>query len=147
MRITTRSRYGVRAMMELARREGAGRVQAQVIADAQELSAGYLEHLLAALRKASLVRSVRGQHGGYELARAPDEISLLEIVDALEGPVGLVECVDNAEVCERADRCATRDVWRKVGEAVAKTLTGITLGDVCRRQRELVEQSPLMFRI
>lgn len=147
MRITTRSRYGVRAMMELALREGTGRVQAQEIAAAQDISPGYLEHLLAALRKASLVRSVRGQHGGYELARAAEQITLREIVEALEGPIAPLECVDDSASCERADRCATRDVWSKVAHAVSGTLEEMSLGALCCRQRELWEASPLMFRI
>jgi Rrf2 family cysteine metabolism transcriptional repressor len=147
MRITTRSRYGVRAMMELALREGAGRVQAQEIAAAQDISPGYLEHLLAALRKASLVRSVRGQHGGYELARAADQINLRQIVEALEGPIAPIECVDDSDWCDRADQCATRDVWCKVAAAVSDTLEDMSLGALCRRQRDLWEASPLMFRI
>ena len=134
-------------MMELALREGAGRVQAQEIAGAQDISPGYLEHLLAALRKASLVRSVRGQHGGYELARPASDINMLEVVEALEGPVAPLECVDAAESCDRSERCAARYLWCSVSEAVASSLENITLGDLCRRQRELWEESPLMFRI
>jgi len=134
-------------MMELALREGSGRVQAKQIAAAQDISPGYLEHLLAALRKAALVRSVRGQRGGYELARNPDEINLLDVVVALEGPVAPLECVDDMDACERAERCAARDVWCSVTDAVSSTLENMSLGDLCRRQRELWEESPLMFRI
>jgi Rrf2 family protein len=134
-------------MMELALREGSGRVQAHEIASAQDISPGYLEHLLAALRKASLLRSVRGQHGGYELARPADKINLREVVEALEGPIAPVECVFDAATCDDAERCATRDVWCEVANAVSGTLEQVTLSGLCRRQRGLWEDSPLMFQI
>ena len=93
IKLSTKGRYGVRAMVDLAKRFGEGPVLVRSIAERQEISGKYLHALLASLKSAKLVRSVRGSGGGYALARAPEEIMLNEILEALEGPFSLVDCV------------------------------------------------------
>jgi Rrf2 family protein len=134
IRLSTKGRYGVRAMIELAEKYGQGPVLVRSIAERQEISSKYLHALLAALKSAKLVRSVRGSGGGYSLARAPAEIRLDEILVALEGPLSIVDCVLDAKTCDRACRCATRDVWTEVSTAIEDTLSRISLEDLLARQ-------------
>jgi len=137
MRMSTRGRYGVRAMIELARHEGHGPTLLKDIARAEGISAEYLEQLMVPLRTAKLLRSVRGAKGGYFLARPPDQIRLKEIISALEGDLMPVHCVAEPERCVRASTCAAREVWSEVAEAIDKVLTRITLADLAARQEAL----------
>ncbi|NPV49469.1 MAG: Rrf2 family transcriptional regulator [Armatimonadetes bacterium] len=130
MRVSTRTRYGVRAMMELAIHDGPEPVSVRQIAEAQELPVKYLEQLIAALRAAELVRSQRGIGGGYLLTRRPEEITVADIYEALEGPLVPVECLSDSVECSREDICATRDVWSRVTDAVREVLTATTLADL-----------------
>ncbi|MBC7238248.1 MAG: Rrf2 family transcriptional regulator, partial [Chloroflexi bacterium] len=114
MKLNTRMRYGTRAMLELALRENETPVSAKEIAEHQEVSAKYLESVLASLRAANLVTSIRGAGGGYVLARPAAEITLRDLFEALEGTEGLVECTTNAELCHRHDACVTREVWAEM---------------------------------
>lgn len=132
MKISTRARYGLRLMLELALRHGQGPVFLRDVAKSQEISEKYLSTIIIPLKAAGFVTSYRGSHGGYELAREPERLNLREIVSTLEGDLGLVDCVANPGGCARVDLCAVRDVWCKVGGAITATLEGITL-------RELVD--------
>lgn len=134
MRLSTRGEYGVRAMHDLAQRYQSGPVPLNSIAERQKISRDYLEQLIASLRKAGLVRSVRGSQGGYELARDPSHISIGEILRILEGPVGPVECLDagSAEVCDQMGECAARTVWLRLRESINEVLDATTLADLCR---------------
>jgi Rrf2 family protein len=135
IRLSTHGRYGVRAMLDLAERFGEGPVLVRSIAERQAISAKYLHAILTSLRAAKLVRSVRGSGGGYALARAPEEIFLNQVVEALEGPICLVECVSDESVCDRASHCAARDVWSELSVAMETMLSSITLGELVERQR------------
>jgi Rrf2 family cysteine metabolism transcriptional repressor len=135
MRVSTRGRYGLRVMMELAGNHGRGPMLAEAVAKNQGISAKYIHVLVAGLRSAGLVRTVRGPSGGYELARKPDRITALDVVSALEGRSAPVECVADASSCPRADRCAARDVWCDVASAVDGVLAGLTLEELAARQR------------
>ena len=106
------------------------------IARRQEMSKKYLEHLISRLEVAGLARSIRGAGGGISLARPPSEIRLSQIFQALEGPIVLVECVDNPRWCPRSSRCATRDIWMQMGQLLSAFLESQTLEDLCRQQRE-----------
>ena len=106
MKLSTRTRYGVRAILELAENGGKGPMQLKAVARRQDISAKYLEQLMAVLKSAGLVRSVRGAKGGYVLARPSNEIRLSEVFHCLEGTVTTVECVQDAECCQRAAGCA-----------------------------------------
>ena len=140
MKMSTKGRYGLRVMAELAGSYGQGPVSADVIARNQDISGKYIHLLVMVLRSAGLVRSVRGPGGGYELARKPSSITALDVVSALEGSSAPAECVTDAAYCPRASRCATRDVWRDVSSAVDGVLSGITLEQLSARQRAMSDK-------
>lgn len=134
MKISTRGRYGVRAMYDLATQYGEGPVPLKGIAERQGISEHYLEQLIAPLRKAGLVKSLRGVSGGYELARAPDRITVGDIIRVLEGPIAPVDCVNEDEsqsaTCEHPDGCITRRIWAKVRDSISEVLDSISLADL-----------------
>lgn len=133
MKLSTKTRYGSRAMLELALNFGDDPVSVREMADRQQLSPKYLEHLLAVLRSADLVRSVRGAQGGHALARPPDQINLREIYDAFEGTAGFVDCSTQPELCDRSDECVTREVWVEMYAACMEVLESTTLEELARR--------------
>lgn len=146
MRISTKGRYGARLMLELALYYGKGPVLLKDIAKREEISEGYLEHLLPSLKAAGLVNSSRGAHGGYTLAKTPSEITLREVVQALEGPLSPAECVHTPNVCQRVRSCVTRDIWKKLGEKISQTLESVTLKDMVEMQKNKGETS-LIYNI
>ena len=141
MKLSTRGRYGIRAMLELALRYGEGPVLLKDVASRQDIPLSYLENLMGALRASGLVSTVRGMRGGYYLAKPPSEIRLSQIITALEGSVAPVECVDDSKNCRRAELCVARDVWCEVRQAIEGILDSITLEELVRRHRE--KQSPI----
>lgn len=130
MKLSTRTRYGVRAILELAENNGKGPLQLRIIAQRQDISAKYLEQLMAVLKSSGLVRSVRGAKGGYILAKPADQIRLNEVFHCLEGTVTTSECIDNDKYCQRATACAARLVWAELHEAIEKVLEAVTLQDL-----------------
>ncbi len=137
MLFSTKAEYGVRLMVELGRAPGSAPVALSAVADAERLPLSYLEHLVAKLRKAGLVTSTRGAHGGYRLARAADEITLDVVVEALEGQIAPMECFHESPegrvLCshETDDHgCATRLLWMRVQGGVTKALAGTTLAEL-----------------
>ena len=143
MLFSTKAEYGVRLMVELGRRAGDGSAQAEpvalaAVAQAETLPLSYLEHLVAKLRQAGLVTSVRGAHGGYRLAKPASEILMLDVVEALEGPITPMECFDvdreGRVLCSHesdGDRaCATKLLWTRVQGGVTKALAGTTLAEL-----------------
>jgi Rrf2 family cysteine metabolism transcriptional repressor len=138
MKLGTKTRYSSRAMLDLALNydNGSRIVSTREIAEHQELSPKYLEYLLAALRSAGLVRSVRGTEGGYMLTRHPAQINLREIYHVFEGTEGFVECTINPEYCNRTDGCATQEIWTQMHDACMEILESTTLEDLARRARE-----------
>ena len=147
MRLSTKARYGVRAMLSLALDYGRGPIPLKEVAQQQEISEKYLEHLMGSLRSAGLVRSVRGTHGGYLLANSPSQIRLDEVVRVLEGSIAPVECVDDASLCGRVGLCVTRDVWGEMKEAMASVLASTTLQDLVERQKEREQSGGTMYHI
>ena len=135
MKLSTKTRYGARAMLELALNYNRGFVSTAEIAAQQQVSRKYVENLLASLRSASLVTSVRGAQGGYALTRSPAQINLREIYDAFEGTEGFVACTTCPELCDRTDTCVTRDVWAQMYSACMEILESTTLEDLVRRAR------------
>ncbi len=135
MKLSTRTRYGIRAMLDLARNNDGEPMQLKNIAKHQEISVKYLEQLIAILKSAGFVRSIRGSKGGYMLARAPEKIKLNEIFGVLEGSVATVECVENQDQCARAADCVVRDVWVEVQKAIEGVLSAITLRDLAERAK------------
>ena len=138
MLFSTKAEYGVRLMVALGRSEGSGPVALSTVAEAEMLPLSYLEHLVAKLRQAGLVTSVRGAHGGYLLAKPAGEIAMLDVVEALEGPITPMECFHpNGEgrvLCshevEANHACATKLLWTRVQGGVNKALAGTTLAEL-----------------
>lgn len=132
MKLSTKGRYGVKAMLDLALHNSEGQIALKNIAERQEISENYLEQLFATLRKAGLVNSIRGSQGGYILAQAPENITVGSILRALEGSLAPVECVleKDPACCDRADRCVTRQVWTKMRDSVNEVVDSITLNDL-----------------
>ena len=135
MRLSTKMRYGARAMLDLALNYESGVVSVREIAARQEVSAKYLEQLLASLRCAGLVRTVRGAQGGHTLSRRPDQINLREIYSVFEGAEGFVECTNSPEICERIDGCVTWQIWADMHSACMEILGSTTLEDLAHRAR------------
>lgn len=136
MKLSTRTRYGVRAILELATSGNKGPLQLKIIAQRQDISVKYLEQLMVVLKAAGFVRSIRGSKGGYMLAKAPDQIELIDVFHCLEGTVTTVECVVNKDYCVRAEGCAPRDLWGKVQKAIEDVLKSVTLQDLANGPKE-----------
>lgn len=147
MKLSTRGRYGTRAMLDVALHCAEGPVHLKDVAQRQEVSKKYLEHLTSRLEAAGLLRSIRGAGGGISLARPASDIKLSEIFQTLEGPIALVECVDNPERCPRSASCAARDIWMEIGQLLAAFLESKTLEDLCRQQREKERAAGAMYYI
>ncbi len=130
MKYPTKVRYGLRAMVELASRETHHPVQLSSVAQAQQLSPKYLHSVMQLLKHADLVSTVRGVHGGFRLTRDPASIRVISVVEALDGPVGVVDCVRHADSCDRSARCPTRGVWCQVSAAIRQVLEAQTLADL-----------------
>jgi Rrf2 family cysteine metabolism transcriptional repressor len=138
MMFSTKAEYGVRIMAHLAAHNGASPVSLSAIADAEGLPLAYLEHLVQRLRRAELVESRRGAHGGYTLARPAEEITMAQVVEALEGDIAPIECItaqeDGTIVCAREaqlDRvCPTKVLWTRVQGSIVRTLQDITLSEL-----------------
>lgn len=138
MKISTRGRYALRLMLELAQRGGDGApVSLKEVSERQAISEKYLEQIVIPMVKAGLVRSVRGKRGGYLLTRAPEEYTVGDILRPLEGDLAPVECVADPDCCERSGSCATALLWREIHEAVSGVVDRTTLRDLLERaQRE-----------
>lgn len=131
MILSTKGRYGLKMMYEFALNYGKGPMSLKDVAQKQQLSETYLEQLIAHLKKAGLVTSVRGAQGGYELIRKPEEITVGEIIRVLEGPLAPSECVmDDEPECTRAEYCVTRLIWEKIMESINNVVDSITLNDM-----------------
>lgn len=125
----------MRAMLELASHDDTRPLSMEVIADNRNISRKYLHALLTSLRSAGLVRSVRGPGGGYQLAKAPEDISISAIMKALEGPLAPANCVDEPESCERSNFCPMVGLWNEVNVMTERLLDGISLADMAARER------------
>lgn len=136
MKLSTRGRYGLRALLDLALHQGAGLVRLKDIAGRQDISLHYLERLIAPLIAAGLVKSTRGARGGVLLVKAPSQVKLSEVIQALEGSIAPVGCVNNPALCQRSALCVTRDVWSELMEAMVQVLDATTLQDLVERQRK-----------
>ena len=135
MKLSTKGRYGIRLMVDLALHHGEGQILLKDIAERQEISEKYLWQLIPPLKNAGLLSSTRGAHGGYMLTKPPAQITLKDIVIAVEGSMCLVDCVDNPSVCSRADTCASRDVWCEISEKILQALEAITLEKLVEQQQ------------
>jgi Rrf2 family cysteine metabolism transcriptional repressor len=143
MKLSTKGRYGSRALLDIALHQNESPVQLKAIAQRQQISLHYLEHIITPLIAAGIVRSTRGARGGVSLGKLPEEIRLSEVIRVLEGSIAPVECVDDPNVCPRADICVTRDLWSETKKAMVGVLESTTLQDLMERQKEK-QKSELM---
>lgn len=135
MKVSSKGRYGTRALLELAL-AGTGEVLSlSQIAKRQGISEKYLDHLFVSLKKAALVKSRRGAGGGYSLAKKASQIKLSDIILALEGSLSPVDCLDHPRDCARWSSCVTRNVWQKLKDNILKTLESINLADLVKEQQ------------
>jgi len=137
VKLSTRSRYGTRLMLDMAQHYQDGPVQLGDIAKRQDVSVKYLEQIIIPLKKAHYIKSLRGPKGGHILTKSPEEITVGEIVALLEEGSSLVECTDHAGVCERADSCPTRLIWKEASEAMFDRLQAITLADLVEKAKAM----------
>ena len=147
MKLSTRGEYGLRAMFDLAQHHGEGPISLKSVAERQGISEHYLEQLVSGLRKAGLVKSVRGAQGGYNLAREPAEIYVGEIIRVLEGPIAPVDCVSEEETdpCARAGSCVARGIWKRVRDSINEVLDSITLEDMCLDAEKAARGEPMYY--
>lgn len=136
MKLSTRTRYGIRAVLELAMHYGKGPLQTKIIAQRQNISVKYLEQLMSILKTAGFVRSVRGAKGGYILAKHPRQTNLLELFKALEGPLVTVACVEDEGYCTHVSDCIARELWSDLQNAVEQVLSSTNLQELLERAKE-----------
>lgn len=146
MRISTRSEYAVRVLLELGMRNGEA-VSLNDVARRWRISLDYLEQLMPPLKKAGLVRSRRGAKGGYAVAKPLDDITVADIVEAFDGPVKVMDCLPNDKECWASGACAIQDVWRDVKEAVDGVLRGVTLADLVEKQKSKMKRNAAVYHI
>jgi Rrf2 family cysteine metabolism transcriptional repressor len=135
LKLSTRGQYGTRALLELALRHNEEPVLLKEIAQSQQISLPYLQHLITPLVAGGILRSTRGARGGISLARPPEQIKLSEVIQLLEGSTAPVECVDNPRICRRSASCVSRDIWGELKKVTDRVLESITLQDLVDRQK------------
>jgi Rrf2 family protein len=140
MRVSTKGRYGVRFMMDLANHAKEGNVTLREVSRRQAISEKYLWQVVNPLKKEGLIRAVAGPGGGFTLARSPTAITLGDILAILEGEVSLVSCTDEPAACSRGNACAAKEVWKEVGRELTETLASITLADMAEKQRSMEQR-------
>lgn len=136
MKISTKGRYALRLMLDLALNSSGSAIPLKEVAERQEISDKYLEQIVTQLSRAGLVRSVRGAGGGYLLTREPEAYTVGEILRVLEGSLAPVSCAEGMSCCARADRCVTMEVWQEIQAAVAGVVDHMTLADLVLRYNE-----------
>ncbi len=139
MRISTKGRYAVRLMLDLAVNSTGAPIRLKDVAKRQEISDKYLEQIIAVLNKAGFVRSIRGAMGGYVLTRSPEEYTVGEILRLTEGSLSPVECTDDPGLCVREAGCATAILWKKLADAVNEVVDHVTLEDLISWQESLAD--------
>jgi Rrf2 family cysteine metabolism transcriptional repressor len=147
MKLSTRTRYGTRALLELALHKDEGPIFLREIARQQQLSLSYLEQLISPLVAAGIVRSVKGPKGGVSLAKEPEEINLGDVMHLLEGNTAPVECVADPGVCARSSSCVTRDVWSELNDVVDAFLRSKSLQDLVEDQKKKNQSQSQMYFI
>jgi Rrf2 family protein len=137
MKISTRGRYALRLMLDLALNETDQYVTIKSISERQEISNKYLEQIITVLSRGGLVKSIRGSQGGYKLSRPAEEYTAGEILRIIEGSLAPVACLDNEpNQCPRCDKCVTLDIWKQVNDAVNNVVDNITLADLVKKHKE-----------
>jgi Rrf2 family cysteine metabolism transcriptional repressor len=136
LKLSTRVRYGTRALLDLALQPDTGPVLLKDIANRQNISLQYLEHIIGPLVNSGIVKSTRGVNGGIQLNQRPEDVKLGEVVRLLEGNTAPVDCIGDPESCNRSHQCVTRDVWCEMKRAIDETLNAVTLRDLVERRNK-----------
>ncbi len=141
IRVSTKGRYGTRLMLNLARHYSSGNkaVILRNVAEEEQISIRYLEQIIISLKINKLVKSIRGAGGGYTLARKPAEIKICQILEALEGSCGLVDCVDDKDFCDRLPTCAAYEIWKEASQILKNYFERVTLQyllDICQKKQK-----------
>lgn len=138
VKLSTKGRYGTRLMLNLALHYNAGQepVILKNVAKEEEISIRYLEQIIIPLKLGKLVKSIRGAGGGYILTHPPSKVKLIEIIEALEGPIALVDCIDDLDYCDRMPRCATYEVWKEANNLLRDYFSKTTLQDLVKRSQK-----------
>jgi Rrf2 family transcriptional regulator, cysteine metabolism repressor len=147
MKISTRGRYGLRVLLELAGQPANGPVQLKEVARKQQLSLNYIEHLIGPLVSAGMVKTIRGVAGGVMLSKKPADIKVSDVISLYEGSTAPVECVDNPAACSRSDECVTRDIWCELKQAADKVLGSRTVQDLLNMQESKHKDKEAMYYI
>jgi Rrf2 family protein len=147
MKISTKIRYGARAMLELALHYGEGPIELKEIAKKENISLKYLEQVINPLRADGFLKAIRGAKGGYSLAKPPSEICLYDVIETLEGPLNLLECLGDPKACQKVSSCVTREIWKEVSDAISKIFYSVTLEDMVNRKREKEKSNSPMYQI
>lgn len=147
MKLSTKARYGSRALLEIALHEGNTPVQLKDIAEKQEISLPYLEQLIKPLVTGGYIRTLPGHKGGVFLIKNPSDIKMIDIIQLYEGSIALVPCVDDPDLCDRSSTCVTRNVWSELKDAMSDVLDSKTLQDLIDQKREKDETKEVMYYI
>jgi Rrf2 family protein len=139
LQVSTRGRYGLRLMVALAMNYGRGITLMKDVSRSEDISEKYLGQIIIPLKGAWLVSSQRGSHGGYTLARSPEEITVRDVVEAIEGRICPAPCVEDPQECARVTSCVASHVWRKLSQDIEKSMASFTLADLARRARRMGE--------
>lgn len=147
MRISKRTRYGVRLLLELALNYERKLLSISQIAEKEEISSKFLSQIIIPLKGAGLIQSTRGAQGGYELTKSPEKITLLEVFRVLEGDCLLTECISDPDACRRSPICVAKEVWDDLSKTIETKLQSIDLDELAKRSRNLAEKSSPVFQI
>ncbi|MDP8222533.1 MAG: Rrf2 family transcriptional regulator [Candidatus Lernaella stagnicola] len=147
IKISTKGRYGLRALIDLAMNSTGRPILLGDIANRQGISKRYLERLFTQLRSGGVIRSVRGASGGYILNREPKDIRVSEVVEILEGPIKPVDCITNSQICTRQTQCVTHALWEKLGVLIREELAHVTLEELRAKQVEISDAEAGMYYI
>jgi len=137
MKLSTRSRYGTRMVLNLAENYNEGPIQIGRIAKHLDVSVKYLEQLIIPLKKADLIKSVRGPKGGHKLAKPPEEVTVGEIVRILEGGIDLSDCISDPAICQKTESCVTRGLWQEATDAMYDKLDSTTFADMIEKSKDI----------
>ncbi|GAA0745926.1 Rrf2 family transcriptional regulator [Clostridium oceanicum] len=141
MKLSTKGRYGVKAMVDLAIHYGEDPISIKSIAERQKISECYLEQLFASLRKAKLIKSIRGAQGGYVLNKSPKDITVADIMGVLEGPIEISDCVEEEGFCSNKGACPTRVLWMRIKESLDNIMETTTLEDMLADYKKMNKQN------
>jgi Rrf2 family protein len=138
VKVSTKGDYGIRALIELAHHYGEGTIQSAEIAARQHIPEPYLDQLLTTLRRAGFIRSVRGPQGGHALVTPPEELNLREVIEALEGSLAPIDCLEGRSTCSQTGGCAQRMVWEEIRQATVAILERTTIAELAERDHPTV---------